>query len=140
MDLRIGDAERDSVAEALHDHFAKGRLTREELDERLDSALAARTEADLREIVRDLPAPNGLPEPAPPAGPPVHWRAHRRGPGPLVPLLLAFFLIAVLGSGASGVLLAVQLLFLFWLATAVFAVKRRRTSRLYGCGGPRHHT
>lgn len=66
-DIRIGDAERDAVMVALHDHFAAGRLDRGELDERLDAVLAAKTHGDLRTLVRDLPAPNGLPEPERPA-------------------------------------------------------------------------
>lgn len=53
--LRIGDAERNRVTEALHEHYAQGRLTREELDERLDATLAAKTFADLRPITADLP-------------------------------------------------------------------------------------
>ncbi|MEV5748804.1 DUF1707 domain-containing protein [Actinoallomurus sp. NPDC052308] len=55
-ELRIGDAERDAVASALHEHFAQGRLDREELDERLSATLAAKTVGDLRQVARDLPA------------------------------------------------------------------------------------
>src|SRR5690242_9974911 len=55
--LRVGDAERDEVTTALHDHFVQGRLTREELDERLTATLSARTVGDLRTVTRDLPAP-----------------------------------------------------------------------------------
>jgi hypothetical protein len=54
-DLRVGDAERDAVASALHEHFAQGRLDREELEERLSVALSAKTVGDLREVTRDLP-------------------------------------------------------------------------------------
>jgi len=54
-ELRIGDAERDEVMAALREHFAQGRLTSEELDERLERTLAARTGRDLREITKDLP-------------------------------------------------------------------------------------
>ncbi|MFC6885067.1 MULTISPECIES: DUF1707 SHOCT-like domain-containing protein [Actinomadura] len=61
-DIRVGDAERDAVTAALHEHFAAGRLDREELDERLDAALAAKTFGALRAIVDDLPGPNGLPD------------------------------------------------------------------------------
>ncbi|WP_344936185.1 DUF1707 domain-containing protein [Sphaerisporangium flaviroseum] len=57
-DLRIGDAERDEVMAALREHFARGRLTYEELDERLDSTLAARTAGDLRRLTADLPEPS----------------------------------------------------------------------------------
>ncbi|WP_131742283.1 DUF1707 SHOCT-like domain-containing protein [Actinomadura roseirufa] len=61
-DIRVGDAERDAVMVALHEHFAEGRLDRGELDERLGTVLSARTRGDLRTVVRDLPGPSGLPE------------------------------------------------------------------------------
>jgi hypothetical protein len=54
--IRVGDAERDQVTSALHEHFVQGRLTRDELDERLEAALSARTVGDLRAVTRDLPA------------------------------------------------------------------------------------
>ncbi|WP_157570298.1 DUF1707 SHOCT-like domain-containing protein [Microtetraspora malaysiensis] len=57
--LRIGDRERDEVTAALHDAFAQGRITREELDERLDATLAAKTEGDLRRVTADLPGGYG---------------------------------------------------------------------------------
>jgi hypothetical protein len=56
-ELRIGDAERDAAAERLRGHAAAGRLTVEELDERLGRALAARTRADLAVVEHDLPRP-----------------------------------------------------------------------------------
>ncbi|WP_433224416.1 DUF1707 SHOCT-like domain-containing protein [Microtetraspora malaysiensis] len=52
--LRIGDRERDEVTAALHDAFAQGRITHEELDERLDATLSAKTEGDLRRVTADL--------------------------------------------------------------------------------------
>ncbi|MEU7000553.1 DUF1707 domain-containing protein [Nonomuraea sp. NPDC046570] len=54
--LRVGDAERDETTAALREHYAQGRLTREELDERLDQALNARTARDLAEVCADLPS------------------------------------------------------------------------------------
>ena len=54
-DLRIGDAEREQTMAALREHFAAGRLTHEELDERLDQSLAARTARDLAQVTADLP-------------------------------------------------------------------------------------
>jgi hypothetical protein len=59
--LRVGDAERDAVTAALHEHFTQGRLTREELDERLTATLSAKTVGDLRAITADLPPVPGLP-------------------------------------------------------------------------------
>ena len=56
-DLRISDADRERVAERLRDAAGEGRLTMEELDERLDGAYAARTGTDLAPLIADLPAP-----------------------------------------------------------------------------------
>ena len=53
--VRIGDAERDEALDKLGDHFAAGRLTREELDERTETAMAARFDTDLDALFRDLP-------------------------------------------------------------------------------------
>jgi hypothetical protein len=56
-ELRIGDAERNAAVERLRGHAAAGRLTLDELDERLGQALAARTRADLAVVEHDLPRP-----------------------------------------------------------------------------------
>lgn len=61
--LRIGDAERDGAIAALARHFADGRLTQDEHEERTARALKARTGADLRVLFADLPR---LDPPAPP--------------------------------------------------------------------------
>ncbi|GAA3567880.1 hypothetical protein GCM10022197_25080 [Microlunatus spumicola] len=53
--VRIGDAERDEALDKLGDHFAAGRLTREELDERTEQAMGARFDRDLEALFRDLP-------------------------------------------------------------------------------------
>ena len=53
--VRVGDADREAVAAQLREHFADGRLTHEELNERLDQTFAAKTKADLSTVTRDLP-------------------------------------------------------------------------------------
>ena len=53
--LRIGDAERDRAIASLGDHFAAGRLTAEEFDQRTDQALKARFNEDLEPLFADLP-------------------------------------------------------------------------------------
>jgi hypothetical protein len=53
--VRVGDADREAVAAQLREHYADGRLTLEELNERLDQTFAARTKADLNTVMRDLP-------------------------------------------------------------------------------------
>jgi hypothetical protein len=55
-DLRASDDERERAASQLREHFAAGRLSEDELNDRLDAAYAARTAGDLQRIVADLPA------------------------------------------------------------------------------------
>ncbi|WP_078876491.1 DUF1707 domain-containing protein [Streptomyces sp. 150FB] len=102
--LRASDAERDRVEARLRHHYAVGRLTLPELEERVVLALQARTRGQLDALVRDLPG--GVDELAPPTpvkgidsrlliillctAPPaalVYWlicqrAAHRRSPRP----------------------------------------------------------
>jgi hypothetical protein len=54
--MRAGHAEREAVAAELREHYASGRLTLDELNERLDKTFAAKTRGDLDELMRDLPA------------------------------------------------------------------------------------
>jgi len=74
-DLRIGDAERDAAMAQLREHFVAGRLTFDELSERIDAALTAKTQRQLDHLMADLPRPPrvhraepALPAPAPDAG------------------------------------------------------------------------
>ena len=54
-DLRIGDAERDATMTQLREHFAAGRLTFDELTERIDLALASKTQGQIEHLMADLP-------------------------------------------------------------------------------------
>jgi hypothetical protein len=63
-ELRASDAERDRIADILHDALAEGRLTTDEHAERVEGVLRAKTVGELDVFIRDLPA------------------AHRQGPGP----------------------------------------------------------
>jgi hypothetical protein len=67
--LRIGDAERDAAAADLGEHYAAGRLTLDELHERLDAVFSAKTFSHLARIMADLPGPGRLPWHARPGGP-----------------------------------------------------------------------
>jgi hypothetical protein len=55
-DLRASDAERDATIERLRDAAGEGRLTLEELTDRIEDAAQARTRGELDSLVRDLPA------------------------------------------------------------------------------------
>jgi Domain of unknown function (DUF1707)/2TM domain len=54
--LRIADVDRDRTAERLRKAAGEGRLSPEELEERLEAAFSARTQAELAPVVADLPA------------------------------------------------------------------------------------
>jgi hypothetical protein len=57
--LRVSHEDRDQVAEQLRVAAGDGRLTAEELDERLGTALTARTYGELEVLLTDLPASPG---------------------------------------------------------------------------------
>ncbi len=59
--LRASHQDRDRVVEVLRVAAGDGRLTAEELDERLEAALTARTYAELAVLTTDLPAAGGQP-------------------------------------------------------------------------------
>ncbi len=54
--MRAADADRQAIAGRLRVALDEGRLNLHEYDERLQRAYAARTYADLDDLVRDLPA------------------------------------------------------------------------------------
>lgn len=70
--MRASDQERDAAVQQLQVAFAEGRLADGEFDERMRAALAARTYADLDELLIDLPAVTA----------PVVPRPVVTGPGP----------------------------------------------------------
>jgi hypothetical protein len=87
--MRIGDAERDAAAADLGEHFTAGRLTLEELHERLEAVFAAKTFGQLARIMSDLPGPGRLPgltrlsrRPAPPPTPGLPGRPWMPAPAP----------------------------------------------------------
>jgi class 3 adenylate cyclase len=55
--LRAADADRDRVAGLLRDHYGAGRLSDDDLSERIDAAYGARTMAELQTLTADLPSP-----------------------------------------------------------------------------------
>jgi uncharacterized membrane protein YccC len=69
--IRASDEDRGRIAAALGEHYAAGRLTLEEFQERLDQAYTATTQGELDRLMADLPGTDlsRLPE--------------RRAPGPV---------------------------------------------------------
>lgn len=97
-EIRVGDAERERVAEALRRAVEAGRLSPDEGADRLQAAYAAKTRAHLAALTSDLPErPVGLaPVPArPSAVVAVVGSAERRGSWVVPERLRA---VAVMGS------------------------------------------
>ena len=49
-DLRASDEQRERAAQEIREHFAAGRLTDEELSQRVQAAYDARTEQDIKAV------------------------------------------------------------------------------------------
>src|SRR4051812_11169520 len=57
MDVRASDAERDATVERLREAAAEGRVTFEELADRIEAATNAVTRGELVAVTADLPSP-----------------------------------------------------------------------------------
>jgi hypothetical protein len=129
--VRIGDAERDRAIAALGDHFAAGRLSREEFDERVETAMQARFDHDLEPLFADLPVPVPVPEQFV-AGPrrPAVW-----------PILMWLMPLVLLAAVITAVL--VNAPFILWGFFWVFLFSglwRRRQYPRYRYPGPPRST
>jgi hypothetical protein len=93
--IRVSDAERNSVAELLGQHYADGRLDQAEFDERVNAAMAAKTRGDLAGMFDDLPDPESAAGAGPggPGGPAVPYRTPRRRGGFLRTLVLVVLVL-----------------------------------------------
>ncbi|WP_459803366.1 DUF1707 SHOCT-like domain-containing protein [Herbidospora sp. RD11066] len=156
-ELRIGDKERDEVTAFLHDAFAQGRITREELDERLDVTLAAKTAGNLATVLADLPGGQGVGAPkAPPAQVPPgidmgnwgyhlarpphhahlqahlhghhHGHLHKRGRGHGPGPFVPLIVVAIIVMIATGAVFTVfKILFFLWIISLVVGAATRRS-------------
>jgi hypothetical protein len=112
--IRASDADRERVTARLRDHYAEGRLTSEELDERTSAALHAKTFGDLRHVMADLPDPVLMPQ-----------------------LLVLVFALLAPGPGGWVLFAFFKLFLVFWLVTGLAAfVFARRFRRRMSQGGP----
>jgi Domain of unknown function (DUF1707) len=103
--LRASDADREAVTERLRRAAGEGRLEPEELEERVEAALRARTYGELGRLVSDLPGPSvALARPRPRARP-----------------MATFALTTVaLAAVAIVVLVAVALTAAWWIGFVLF--------------------
>jgi hypothetical protein len=128
--LRIGDAERDRAISELGDHFAAGRLTTEEFEQRVDQAIRARFNDDLEPLLVDLPRT---------AEPSVESQSNHRSDPYLAwsPVLWFAPLLVVCAVVAAVILSAPWLVWMFLWVFLITGFFRRR--RRYFGPPPRYH-
>jgi hypothetical protein len=73
-DLRASDPDRERVADVLRNAAGLGRISMDELEERLEAVYAAKTYGELVPITRDLPSDDSVP--------PLHAPSPGRAPVP----------------------------------------------------------
>ena len=103
--LRASTADRERISQVLQRAMAEGRITVDELSERLEQVYAARTLGELEPITRDLPehqplVPVTLPAPGLPQPHAPYPLAPQHAAGPVVPAATptSSIAIAVLGG------------------------------------------
>ena len=128
--LRVSDAERNSVAELLGQHYADGRLDQAEFDDRISRTMAAKTRGDLAGLFDDLPetgpAGAGVAGPGGPTGP-VPYRGPRRRGGiarPLLLLLLVFICANVAWHAFTSLFFIQPLVWAFVIVAVILLVNR----------------
>ena len=123
--VRIGDAERDRAIASLGDHFAAGRLTAEEFDQRMDQAFKARFNEDLEPLFADLPRT---------VEPDVQSNSNRRPDLHLAwsAMLWMAPLIVIFAVVAAVVLSAPWLVWVFLWVFLITGLFRRRRRYYYG--------
>jgi hypothetical protein len=118
----VGDEERERAGARLGEHFARGRLTLDELEQRVARAVDARTSADLRRAFRGLP---GGPRPSV-----LHAIARAAllvaatGAWFAVSLVLLFVLLLALALDGPSFLLAAFVV--AWVVPTVLLLRRWR--------------
>jgi len=109
--MRTSGADREQVIGTLKAAFVHGRLTKDELDERVARALVPQTYAELGALTDDLPA-------EPPAVVPQRQGSLGTA-GAYVTIVAGLFLVAAVGNGGGSPLTLVGSLLFFspiWLA------------------------
>jgi Flp pilus assembly protein TadB len=131
--LRASDADRDAVIDRLREAACEGRLEADELEQRVDGALRARTYGELAELLTDLPGDSRVP-----------WRraGSRANPVARSALLGAGLLVAVTLVLALVVLVALLVLAAaaWWIAFVLFWLVRCSSRRRLVSGPARRHS
>lgn len=131
-ELRASDADRERACEFVREHAGEGRLTVDELEDRIGRALQAKTLGDLDDLVVDLPP---LPADRRRAPERARWQAALPG----VRSWARYAAIVLLVVGLVGAGPGRELMFIPWLWIAVVVFFVRNARRAGGPRAPHHH-
>lgn len=132
LDLRLSDAERAQVTDALCRHFADGRLDDEELAQRSALVAASKTRRDLAGLLDDLP-PLASQQASSASAQPAPRRLH-----PWMWVMAAILIIWVAGAAmAAGMHAAFHPWVPWWLLVLAVVLWSRRRHHGAGRRGPR---
>jgi Domain of unknown function (DUF1707) len=113
--LRASDADREAVVDRLREAAGEGRLEPDELEQRVEGALRARSYGDLAELVVDLPADSRM------RWPRARWRTNAVarsavfGAGLVAAVIVALAVVAVLAILVLAAAASWIAFVLFWL-------------------------
>jgi hypothetical protein len=130
--IRASDADRDRVAALLREHHAAGRLTTDEVRERLDRALEARTLGDLDALMTDLPHLDlslQTRRGAGPGGPAPAWPARPAGDLARQDAVLRITALAVIVTGYCVLGVVFGIWWFPWYLVVLFAMFAMRARR-----------
>ena len=117
-DMRLSDADREDAIARLSEHYAAGRLDKDEFDERSDAVWTAKTGADLAPVFADLQSYR--PEPTARGRQFGPWGRRGWFPLPFLPVLFVLIALTVV-THIPFILLA------FFGCLFVFGRRRRRS-------------
>ncbi|AIG79951.1 Conserved putative membrane protein [Amycolatopsis japonica] len=118
--LRAADADREQVATRIQAAGGEGRLTLEEVEDRLSAVYSAKYTDDLAALTSDLPKPASKRRPLVFAHPAV--RIH-------LAIAVVLSVLSILRWVSSGVPFFWPAMPMFWLAMSVFVHVRVRGAR-----------
>ncbi len=122
--VRASDAERDTVISQLGQHFQDGRLSQDEHEQRVASALTARTRHELAVLVTDLPAE----QPRPARVPSARLSFPRLRQAVLAAVIVTFLISGNWSHGRDGNW-AFAPFAIAWLVLSVAVIRTRTAGR-----------
>lgn len=125
--MRVSNAERAEVTDALCRHLGDGRLDEAEFNDRLARATAAKTQADLAPLLADLPRID--------SGPPTPRSETSRAERSRKLTWVVLGIVALLAIGWSGSFVAFPYPHVPWVLVAIVVFVLVRRQRWRG----RHH-